>query len=51
MTEPGSARPFARVTPALIEAYPVWSSTVITIDVLVFCAQTVHGGRLLDSTR
>jgi hypothetical protein len=34
---------------AFIEAYPIWSIIVITIDVLVIYAVTVHGGELRDS--
>jgi hypothetical protein len=36
---------------AFIEAYPVWSVIVITVDVLVIYALTVHGGELRRSTR
>ena len=32
-----------------IEAYPIWSVLVITIDVLVIYALTVHGRELRDS--
>jgi hypothetical protein len=32
-----------------IEAYPVWSIIVITVDVLVIYALTVHGRELKDS--
>jgi len=35
---------------AFIEAYPIWSVIVITVDVLVIYALTVHGGELRDST-
>jgi len=34
-----------------IEAYPVWSVLIITVDVLVIYAITVHGGELRDSSR
>ena len=36
---------------AFIEAYPIWSVVVITVDVLVIYALTVHGGELRDSRR
>ena len=36
---------------AFIEAYPIWSVIVITVDVLVIYALTVHGGELRDSRR
>jgi hypothetical protein len=36
---------------AFIGAYPVWSILVITVDVLVIYALTVHGGELRSSTR
>jgi hypothetical protein len=36
---------------AFIGAYPIWSITVIIIDVLVIYALTVHGGELRSSTR
>jgi hypothetical protein len=32
-----------------IEAYPIWSLIIITVDVLVIYALTVHGGELKDS--
>jgi hypothetical protein len=32
-----------------IEAYPVWSIIIITVDVLVIYALTVHGRELKDS--
>jgi hypothetical protein len=32
-----------------IEAYPIWSIIIITVDVLVIYALTVHGGELKDS--
>jgi hypothetical protein len=41
----------ALVNLAFIEAYPVWSVIVITVDVLVIYALTVHGGELRDSRR
>jgi len=34
-----------------IEAYPIWSVLIITIDVLVIYALTVHGRELRDSSR
>ena len=40
----------ALVNLAFIEAYPIWSVIIITIDVLVIYALTVHG-RELRSTR
>jgi hypothetical protein len=33
-----------------IEAYPVWSIIIITVDVLVIYALTVHGRELRGST-
>jgi hypothetical protein len=36
---------------AFVETYPIWSATVIALDVLVIDALTVHGGELRDSTR
>jgi hypothetical protein len=33
---------------ASVNAYPIWSIVVITIDVLVIYALTVHGGELKD---
>ena len=41
----------ALVNLAFIEAYPIWSVILITIDVLVIYALTVHGGELRDSRR
>jgi hypothetical protein len=41
----------ALVNLAFIEAYPIWSVIVITVDVLVIYALTVHGGELRDSGR
>jgi hypothetical protein len=41
----------ALVNLAFIEAYPIWSVIVITVDVLVIYALTVHGGELRDSSR
>jgi hypothetical protein len=35
---------------AFISAYPVWSILIITVDVLVIYALTVHGRELRDST-
>jgi hypothetical protein len=40
----------AVVNLAFIAAYPVWSTIIITIDVLVIYALTVHGRELRDST-
>jgi hypothetical protein len=34
-----------------IAAYPLWSTIIITVDVLVIYALTVHGGELADSAR
>jgi hypothetical protein len=34
----------------VIGAYPIWSSIVIAVDVLVIYAVTVHGGELRDNT-
>jgi hypothetical protein len=36
---------------AFISAYPVWSIIIITVDVLVIYALTVHGGELRSSRR
>ena len=36
---------------AFIGAYPIWSVIIITVDVLVIYALTVHGRELRDSTR
>ncbi len=36
---------------AFIGAYPIWSMIIITVDVLVIYALTVHGRELRDSTR
>ena len=33
-----------------IEAYPIWSIIIITVDVLVIYALTVHGKELRDSS-
>jgi hypothetical protein len=41
----------ALVNLAFIEAYPIWSVIVITVDVLVIYALTVHGGEVRDSSR
>jgi hypothetical protein len=38
----------ALVSLAFIEAYPIWSVLIITIDVLVIYALTVHGRELRD---
>jgi hypothetical protein len=40
----------AVVNLAFIAAYPVWSTIIITIDVLVIYALTVHGRELRDPT-
>ena len=40
----------AVVNLAFIAAYPVWSTIIITIDVLVIYALTVHGRALRDTT-
>jgi hypothetical protein len=32
-----------------IDAYPIWSVMIITVDVIVIYALTVHGGELRDS--
>jgi len=39
----------AIVNLVFIEAYPIWSVLIITIDVLVIYAVTVHGRELRDS--
>ena len=39
----------ALVNLAFIEAYPIWSVVIITIDVLVIYALTVHGKELRSS--
>jgi hypothetical protein len=39
----------ALVNLVFIEAYPVWSVLIITIDVLVIYALTVHGRELRDA--
>ncbi len=36
---------------AFIGAYPVWSIVIITVDVLVIYALTVHGGEMRSSNR
>jgi len=41
----------ALVNMAFIGAYPVWSILIITVDVLVIYALTVHGKELRDSSR
>jgi hypothetical protein len=33
-----------------IEAYPIWSILIITVDVLVIYALIVHGRELRDSS-
>ena len=40
----------ALVNMAFIGAYPVWSLIIITVDVLVIYALTVHGRELRDTT-
>ncbi|HEX8973544.1 DUF7144 family membrane protein [Oryzihumus sp.] len=39
----------AIVNLAFIAAYPLWSITIITVDVLVIYALAVHGGELKES--
>jgi hypothetical protein len=39
----------ALVNLAFIEAYPIWAIIIITVDVLVIYALTVHGRELRDS--
>ena len=39
----------AMVNLLFIEAYPIWSIIIITVDVLVIYALTVHGRELRDS--
>jgi len=39
----------AVVNVAFLAAYPVWSIVVITLDVLVIYALTVHGGEVKES--
>jgi hypothetical protein len=41
----------ALVNMVFIEAYPIWSILIITIDVLVIYALIVHGRELHDSSR
>ena len=38
----------AVVNIAFLSAYPIWSTIMITIDILVIWALTVHGGELRD---
>ena len=38
----------AIVNIAFLSAYPIWSTIMITIDILVIWALTVHGGELKD---
>jgi hypothetical protein len=45
----GLASLSALVNLAFIEAYPVWSVIIITLDVLVIYAVTVHGHELRDA--
>jgi hypothetical protein len=33
---------------AFLSAYPIWSTIMITLDILVIWALTVHGGELRD---
>jgi hypothetical protein len=40
----------ALVNLLFIEAYPIWSIIIITVDVLVIYALTVHGRELRDSS-
>ena len=40
----------ALVNLVFIEAYPIWSVLIITIDVLVIYALVVHGRELRDSS-
>ena len=40
----------AMVNIAFLSAYPIWSTIMITIDILVIWALTVHGGELRDDT-
>jgi hypothetical protein len=41
----------ALVNMLFIEAYPIWSILIITVDVLVIYALIVHGRELHDSSR
>jgi hypothetical protein len=41
----------ALVNLAFLSAYPVWSTIMITLDVIVIYAITVHGGELKSSYR
>jgi hypothetical protein len=34
---------------AFVPVYPIWSLLIITVDILVIWAVTVHGGELKDS--
>jgi len=38
----------AIVNIAFLAAYPIWSVTMIAVDVLVIWALTVHGGELRE---
>jgi hypothetical protein len=38
----------ALVNIAFLAAYPIWSVTMIAVDVLVIWALTVHGGELRE---
>jgi hypothetical protein len=38
----------AVVNIAFLSAYPIWSTIMITIDILVIWALTVHGSELRD---
>jgi hypothetical protein len=40
----------ALVNLAFVEAAPVWAIVIITVDVLVIWALTVHGGELRDAS-
>ena len=42
------ARASAIVNVGFLSAYPVWSATMIAIDMLVIWALTVHGGEMRD---
>jgi len=39
----------AIVNIGFLSAYPIWSTIMITIDILVIWALTVHGGELRDA--
>ena len=40
----------AVVNIAFLSAYPIWSTILITVDILVIWALTVHGGELRDDS-